>query len=99
MPFPQLPPAERRVNWSQNVIRSFETLQQEHERACALLRLDEADPVRMRIQASTITERMVPLLKALENELDGEEWVVDAAEEMLDMAFKLTVAVRAAEGM
>ncbi|KAH6905449.1 hypothetical protein BKA70DRAFT_1085526, partial [Coprinopsis sp. MPI-PUGE-AT-0042] len=98
MPFPHLPPPQDRLHWSENVLQSFDMLQQEHERASALLRQDEADPVRMRIQASTIREKMIPLLKALENELPGEEWVVDAAEELLDTTFKLIAAVSAAEG-
>lgn len=57
---------------------AFTALSQGYDRASQLLRLEDGDPIRLRLHAEQITQRCFPIFDALCRELpqpDGEPWM------------------------
>ncbi|KAF8546222.1 hypothetical protein OG21DRAFT_1491470 [Imleria badia] len=74
-----LPPLPAEVLGGPDVHRAHELLQDAYQRAVALLRQEDIDPLRVRIHADQISQQMVPLLKALQNEVEDTDWITTCA--------------------
>src|SRR6267154_4939845 len=74
--FPALPdPIPGELHWSANVIAAHHILSEAYHHAAALLRQEDGDALRLRIHSERIFCRMIPILEAMEPEIDNPSWI------------------------
>lgn len=95
--FPSLPscPADQ-PGWSPNVQQAYLIIQEGYNKASQLLRLEEPDPLRLRIHSENIVHRLWPVLKEMEDEV-GDEWTLANGEALLHLAADLETSANAAD--
>ena len=89
--FPDLPGAE---NYNGQIIEAHNRIAVSYNAASALLRQENNDYLRLRIHADRLSVRFIPMLKALENELQNDEWMIEAATALFALTDELRAALR-----
>ncbi|KAF8546361.1 hypothetical protein OG21DRAFT_1527881 [Imleria badia] len=74
-----LPLLPAKVLGGPDVHHAHELLQDAYQRAVALLQQEDIDPLHVHIHADQISQRMVPLLEALQNEVEDTNWITTCA--------------------
>ena len=88
--FPDLPGLEINQAWSQHVLDAHTRISSSHKQAIRFLQLEENEPMRLRLHSENITNRSIPLLKALENDMQNySEWIRECAEALVTIAIDL----------
>ena len=95
--FPSLPPCPTdQPGWSPNVQQAYYLIQEGYDKAAQLLRLEEPDPLRLRIHSENLLHRLWPILKEMEEEV-GSEWTLANAESLVHLATDLKTSASAAD--
>lgn len=97
--FPPLPPSPfpaDQLVWSPSVRQAYNTIQEGYDRAVQLLRLEEPDPLRLRIHSDNLFRRLLPILQSMDEEV-GKEWTLTAGELLLQLVAELEESANAAD--
>ena len=78
--FPELPPHPMGNNWSSVICEAHQILTTAYHDSAALLRFEDGDPLRLHLHATQILKRKVPILQALEQEVEDQAWIARCAE-------------------
>lgn len=97
--FPELPQfLEGEFRWSANVETTHSLLVEAYDRATQLLCQENGDALRLRIHSENIFSRSIPLLEAMEPEVNDFNWVSECAHVLAKVMVQLESAAFAAEG-
>lgn len=96
---PALPGDPSGQGWSDNIRAAHKILSEAYSRGARLLRLQDQEALRLRFHSQHINEKMVPILKALDQEMSSATWVLACGEVLMKLAFDLEVAAKAADCM
>lgn len=97
--FPGLPLAAANFDWSANVLTAHQLLVDCYDRGMHLLRQEEGDPPRLRLQSEQIYHRMLPILAALEPEVGDAAWLEACADAFAKLMVNLEHAATTADGV
>ena len=98
--FPELPnPPDDEPHWSANVCSAHSILSETYDRATQLLRQEDGDALRLRIHSERIFHRMVPILEAMEPEVNDLDWTSECAHALAGVMAQLETAAFAADGV
>ncbi|KAF7339237.1 Integrase catalytic domain-containing protein [Mycena venus] len=97
--FPPLPHTPEEFTWPLDVLKAHDIISVGYERAAALLRQEEGDPLRLRIHAEDIIGKLVPILEALEPEVGDQEWLEACAHALGALTVTLHRAAAVADGV
>jgi hypothetical protein len=97
--FPPLPRRPEDFTWPLDVLKAHNIISVGYERAAAMLRQEEGDPLRLRIHAEDIIGKLVPILEALEPEVGDQEWVEACAHALGAITVTLHRAAAVADGV
>lgn len=97
--FPSLPLTPEEFNWSPDVLRAHSIIAAAYERASAMLRQEEADPLRLRIHSEQVLNKLVPILEALLPEIGDYIWLEAGANALGQITVDLERAAIIADGM
>lgn len=92
-----LPPLPVRHQWSPDVCRAHEILQDTYQHAAELLQQEDSDPLRIRIHADQI-KQTVPLLEALHHEVGDADWTTMCASSVGELLRSLENLALSASG-
>lgn len=96
--FPPLPLTPEEFNWSPDVLRAHDIITTAYDRASALLRQDEGDPLRLRVHSEQVVNRLVPILEALVPEVGDQRWLEASANALGAITVELERSAIVAEG-
>lgn len=98
---PQFPPlpASRIAPWSANVLAAHRLISEGYDKAVALLRLEDGDPLRLNLYADNLLTRTVPILQALEQEITDVDWLTAGAQAIAVLICALQKAAEAANAV
>lgn len=71
---PPLPVPPHSQNWAANINQAYTILSDAYDAASQLLRLEDGDPIRFRLHADRLVNRMAPILHELVPLTEDEEW-------------------------
>ncbi|KAJ7166739.1 hypothetical protein C8R46DRAFT_265941, partial [Mycena filopes] len=77
--FPDLPLTPEEFHWSADVLQAHEIIRSAYEHAAALLRQEQADPLRLRVHSEQVISKLVPILEALVPEIGDQAWLTACA--------------------
>jgi hypothetical protein len=97
--FPPLPQTPDNFNWAPDVLQAHQIITVGYDRASALLRQEEGDPLRLRIHSEEILNKFVPILEALEPEVGDQPWLETCAHTLGALAVALQRGAAVADGM
>lgn len=98
--FPALPnPLDNELHWTANIVTAHGILSNTYEQATRLLRQEDGDALRLRIHSERIFRRMIPILQAMDPEVNDPEWVSDCAHALAGVMAQLETAAFAADGV
>jgi len=81
--FPQLPQG---TIWPLQITQAYAILLQSHMRAVRLLQSEDGEPVQLQLNAQTIKDQVIPLLRALEPAMPNNiDWVAECTVKMMDV--------------
>ena len=97
--FPDLPgPLDDKGPWEQNVHKAHTIITDTFSRATALLRQEDGDALWLRIHSERILQRIIPLLEALEPEVQNPNWIAECAHALATVMVALETSAFAADG-
>lgn len=96
--FPPLPAAPTKP-WSPDILAAHRLISEGYEKAVALLRLEDGDPLRLNLYADQLITRPVPILQALEQEITDIGWLTAGAQAIAALICELQKAAEAANGV
>jgi len=97
--FPTLPdPLPGELHWSANVISAHNIISEAYHHATRLLRQEDGDALRLRIHSKRIFRRIIPILEALEPEVDNPGWISKSAHVLAGVMAQLETCAFAADG-
>lgn len=71
---PPLPERHDGRLWSGDVMKGFQIVCSAYDGSSQLLRLEDGDPIRLRLHSERLTSRVLPVLRALADQLQDEAW-------------------------
>jgi len=93
---PPLPPAPSNHDWPDTIHTAFHILSDVYNRSLKLLRSEDHDALHLQLYVEKMRRDLVPLLEALEREMEGHRWVIDVAKLIVDVGLDLEMAADAA---
>ncbi len=97
--FPPLPHhPENQPSWSADVQQAYGQVSSAYNCASDLLRLEEYDPLRLRLHSERLFRRYAPLVQRMENEV-GREWTLQSYESLLQLIAQLEAAAESSEAV
>ncbi|KAL1675734.1 hypothetical protein EV122DRAFT_280733 [Schizophyllum commune] len=101
-PLPRLPqPGLGQPAWPGPVHTAFQLLEDTYNRISMVLEQEDIDPVCAQIHVSTIIDESLPLLDAIEEEMEGEfplEWFQETAQLFAELLIASIAAAESATG-
>ena len=94
---PPLPGQTASGEWPVSIARAYEVMEEAYDRASQLLRLEDGDPIRLRIHVERISLRIHPILEALGNTLKHPEWTAACEEAFKALVEELNLAATQAD--
>ncbi|KAG0707407.1 hypothetical protein DFH29DRAFT_27139 [Suillus ampliporus] len=95
--FPALPPHHRaQGHWSQNIRKAHDIVSDTYNHATRVLRQEDHDPLRLQIIAEKIINDSLPVLEALDSEIQDASWTDKCAEALATTVVELRQASEAA---
>ena len=82
--------------WSPNIQQAYCIIQEGYDKASQLLRLEEPDPLRLRIHSENLFRRLWPILQEMEDEV-GNDWTLASGEALLHLVADLETSANAAD--
>lgn len=99
--FPDLPPyPASAVSWPAGVLEGYNHICSAYNHASTLLRQEDSDPLRLRINSERLFNRSIPLLKALDPPMPScREWNLSCADAIIALILELNSAADNADAM
>ena len=95
--FPELP--EREELFDDRIHRARDLIAASYNAASNLLLEEISDSIRLQIHAQRLSTRFLPLLEALERDLQDQEWIAGAVRALLDLINDLNLAAQRVASM
>ncbi len=73
-PFPPIPAPPPGQIWPAEVHEGYHVLSDAYGRSRQLLRLEDGDPIRLRLHSERITQRVLPVAEHLTNRIQDQHW-------------------------
>ena len=71
--------------YNARILQAHSIIARHYNAASSLLELESTDHIRLRIFADRLSTHILPLLEALERDLQDDEWVTAAATAVVDL--------------
>ncbi|KAJ7033346.1 hypothetical protein C8F04DRAFT_1184327 [Mycena alexandri] len=97
--FPDLPPTPEEFYWPPDVLQAHRILTRDYARASTLVRQEQADPLRLRVHAEGVVDKLVPILEALVPEVGDQGWLEACATALGQITIDLERGAAVAEGI
>ena len=96
---PALPGDPSGQGWSDNICAAHKICSEAYSQGARLLHLQDQEALRLRFHSQHINKKMVPILKALDQEMSSATWVLACGEVLMKLTFDLEVAAKAVDHM
>ncbi|KAJ3510376.1 hypothetical protein NLJ89_g4718 [Agrocybe chaxingu] len=96
---PDLPQCHGNQEWSNDILAAYEILASLYSHGIRFLRSEDPEPLQLHLHSEHIHDQAIPILKALDIEMQHSPWVATAATFILEVGLDLERVARALDFM